>query len=314
MDTSDLNWPDQIWKDINDDVLKEVGRVRIAQKVFPTSTFDNQPTQVTNEVIDFANMTVREGDTKPFVELYREFSLTNTQAKQEAEQRTCRTLARMAAKEIALGEDAYHFQLSDRAAARGLNGRVPVLSNATMHVENWRVAVDFGLLAEANDPNAQDNDPTRPAAPIRVNRLAAAQQAAGAQAQAPGATYGENTFRAVTDGIARLVAKAQAPAFALFLPTAVYADTFVPPSNASLVTTADRIKPLVEGGFYSSGVLPANEGLLVALGGEPVKLYVGREATTEYVRKEGSRYIFRVVERIQYVVRDPRALLLLRFL
>lgn len=212
MDTSDLNWSDQIWKDINDDVLKEVGKVRAAQKVFSTSTFDNQPTQVTNEVIDFASMTVKEGDTKPFVEIYREFSLTNTQAKQEAEQRTCRTLARMAAKEIALGEDAYHFQVSDRAAQRGRGGVVPVLSNRTLSADNWRVAIDFGLLAEANDRNANDADPTRPATPIQVRELNAVAAARAAGQPAPAAVYGENTFRAATEGIARLVAKAQARA------------------------------------------------------------------------------------------------------
>ena len=37
-----------------------------------------------------------------------------------------------------------------------------------------------------------------------------------------------------------------------------------PPSPASLVTTADRIRPLLDGGFCNSGVLPQDEGLLVA--------------------------------------------------
>ncbi len=60
MDPSELNWSDEIWKGINDDALKEVGKVRIAQKVFPTSLIDKDPTQIANEVIDFSNMTVGE--------------------------------------------------------------------------------------------------------------------------------------------------------------------------------------------------------------------------------------------------------------
>ena len=317
MDTSELNWSEQIWKDINDDALKEVGKVRVAQKVFSTSVLENNLTQIPNEVIDFENMTVKEGDTKPFVELYREFSLTSNQVKQEANQKICRTLARMAAKEIALGEDAYFFQLSDRAAPRGHGGAVPVLKNASMHADNWRTLVDFGLLAEANDPAADDADPAKPSKPIVVlPRAAVAANANGKQTSdyAPNPRYGENTFKAVTEGISKLVAKAQAPAYALFLPTEVYADTFAPPSLSSLVTTADRIKPLVEGGFYSSGVLPPNEGLLAALGGEPVKLFVGNEVKIEYVRKEGAKFFFRVVERVQYIVRDARSLVLLKFL
>jgi hypothetical protein len=63
MDTSELNWSEQVWIDIKTDVLQEVGKLRVAQKVFPTSTLANDPRQIPNEVIDFSNMTVKEGDT-----------------------------------------------------------------------------------------------------------------------------------------------------------------------------------------------------------------------------------------------------------
>ena len=87
MDTSELNWSEQIWMDINGDALKEVGKVRVAQKVFPTSTLENDPTQIANEVIDFASMTVKEGSTKPFVEIFREFSLTSNQGASKGQAR-----------------------------------------------------------------------------------------------------------------------------------------------------------------------------------------------------------------------------------
>lgn len=302
MDATELNWSESMWAEINDAVLKEVWKVREAQKVFPTTAFDVSPTQVADEQIDFAAMIIKEGETKPFVVIYREFSLTNTQVMQEAELRTARTLAKMTAKELALAEDGYIFQLGDRDQRKRPRD-IPVLASPAIHADNWRKNLDFGLLGEANPPNANDILVDRVAEPIVVNK-------AGDENQAE---YGEETFKAVADGITKLVAKAQAPPYALFLPTAIYADTFVPPSPASLVTTADRIKPLVEAGFYSSPVLPGKEGLLVALAGEPVKLFIGREATTEYLRTEGDRYFFRVVERVQYVVRDPRSLILLRF-
>ena len=79
------------------------------------------------------------------------------------------------------------------------------------------------------------------------------------------------------------------------------------------MTTADRIRPLVEGGFQETVSLPPDRGLLVALAGEPTRIFIGREAATEFVRKEGSKYFFRVVERIQFVARDPRAFVLLKF-
>ena len=300
METSNgngINWPEAVWKEINEGVVKEVNKVRVAQKVFPPTTLDNNPQVIPNEVINFTDLSIKPG-TKTMIEIYTQFSLSDPQVRHEADQKTCHTLARMAAKVIALAEDAYFFQLSDRNLAT-LNVRLP--GNVT--IDNWDRHLDFGLLAEANASDADDNNADKVAKPIPVHRLAAGSLA----------TWGENTFKAVTAGISKLVAKGQAPNYALFLPTEVYGDTFVPPSPASLVTTADRIKPLMEGGYNSSGVLPEDEGLLVALGGEPTKLYIGCEAAAEFVRQEGAKYFFRVVERVQYVVRDPRSLVLLKF-
>jgi len=304
----DFDWPEVIWKETNDAVLAEVGKVRVAQKVFPTAHLDNSPVQVPDELINFQNLSIQEGQTKPFVELFATFTLTSTQVKQEVEQKTGKTLARMAAKALALAEDTYFLQLSDLAArnpgpAGAAPPHIPVLP-ANTQVENWREATDLGLLAAANPPNANVDDPTRVTPPLQVDR---------APANPNNAQWGNNTFARVAEAIALLLGKAQAAPFALILPTVPYADTFIPPSPQSLVTTADSIKPLVEGGFYTSPVLPRNEGLLVALAGDPVHLFVGREVTTEFVVRQGNSYVFRVVERVQYVVRDPRALVLLRF-
>lgn len=277
---NEVNWPESIWKEINEAVVKEVAKVRIAQKVFPTTVFANDPTEVINDVITFPALTIKEGATKPFVEIFREFPLTSAQVSKESEKRAGKTLARMAAKEIALVEDTVIFQ--------GNNGKLPPEVNAEQ-----RDSAAEGLLGVAAGQS------------IVVPKVDTKTRT--------GLLYGENTFAAVTDGIARLTAKGQAPNYALILPTAVYADTFVPPSPASLVTTAERIRPLVEGGFYGTGTLPVDQGLLVALGGEPTSLYVGREAALEFVRKQGANYIFRVAERVQFVARDARAFVLLKF-
>jgi uncharacterized linocin/CFP29 family protein len=301
VDSCELNWLDTVWKDINGGVVTEVNKVRVAQKVFSTSTLDNHPPNVTNEIINFTDLSIKEGETKPFVDIYVEFTLTSTQVQQETDQKICHTLAKMAAKVVALAEDAYFFQKSDREPRNSDPAKSGIRFPGNVKIDNWRVDRDLGLLAEANPPDADDDDPNKVSEPIivpRTNDLA---------------IWGENTFKAVADGITKLVAKGQAPNYALFLPTKVYADTFVPPSPASLVTTADRIMPLVEGGYHSSGVLPENEGLLVALAGEPTLLSVGQEASTDCVRKQGVKYHFQVIERVQYVVRDPRSLVLLKF-
>jgi uncharacterized linocin/CFP29 family protein len=290
--STEVNWDPAVWKEINDAVVAEVGKVRVAQKVFPTTVLDNDPTEVTNDAINFTDFSIKEGRTKAFVEIFQQFSLTATQVAKEPQIKTAKALARMAAKAVALAEDTVIFQ--------GKNGKLP----GNVSVEAQEAAGD-GLLGEANPPGPDapdDNDAAKVGVPIPVPQLN----------NRPGLLFGENLFSAVADGIVKLsVNKSQAPNYALFLPVAAYADTFVPPSPASLVTTAERIKPLVEGGFYGSSTLPKDKGLLVALGGDPTTLYVGREATTEFVRKEGSKYFFRVVERVQFVARDPRAYVLL---
>jgi uncharacterized linocin/CFP29 family protein len=289
--SNDSHWDENTWKGINDAVVAEVLKVRTGQKVFPTMALDDSPTEIPNDVINFTDLSIREGQTKTFVEIYQEFPLTATQVSKESQLKTGKTLARMAAKALALAEDTVIFQ--GRAGKLPANVKADLLASA-----------DNGLLGEADPPDADDDDPNKVSIPIDVWFP---------KNPRPGVLYGENTFSAVAKGIAKLTAKAQAPKFALFLPVKVYADTFVPPSDASLVTTAERIKPLVEGGFMETVTLPQDRGLLVALAGDPTTLYVGREATTEEVRKEGSKHFYRVVERIQFVARDPRAFVLLKF-
>lgn len=291
--SNEFKWDENIWKEINDAVVAEVSKVRTAQMVFPTIRLDGNPLQIPNEVINFADLSIDEGQTKRFVEIHNDFSLTSSQVTQESTLKTCKTLARMAAKALALAEDTVIFQ--------GKKGALP----ANVQADKDQIAsASDGLLGEADPQDVDDTNPNKVSIPIDVNFP---------DNPKPGVLYGENTFSAVAEGIAKLTAKAQAPKFALFLPVKAYADTFVPPSDASLVTTAERIKPLVEGGFMETVTLPQDKGLLVALAGDPTSLYVGREATTEFVRQDSSKYFFRVVERIQFVARDPRAFVLLKF-
>lgn len=70
--------------------------------------FEMNSTEVPDDVINFQDpdgLSIREGRTKPFVEIYQEFPLTSTQMTKEPQIKTCRTLARMAAKALALAED-----------------------------------------------------------------------------------------------------------------------------------------------------------------------------------------------------------------
>src|SRR5439155_5698199 len=108
----DKLWNDAIWQDIDKAVLAEIGRIRVAQKIFPSSPMSNG-SYVPADIFDPDTMSIAEGQTKPFIEISVEFPLTQTQVENEATLKTGRTLARLATKSLALAEDLLFFQGAD---------------------------------------------------------------------------------------------------------------------------------------------------------------------------------------------------------
>jgi uncharacterized linocin/CFP29 family protein len=275
--TNEVNWDDPTWKAITDAVTSEVSAVRTAQKVFPGNLLSNNPTSVTDDKINTEDFSIEEGLTKPIMEIYIEFSLTGSQVANESTLNTCQTLATMTAKELALAEDQIILQ-GNRAK---LSDKIKVVHK--------KYAGD-GLLGEASEIKGQHE----------VGRKAAIKN-------------GGQIYALLQKGIEYLKNHQQAPEFALFVPMDIYADTCIPLLDSSMSTTADLINQNVKGGYYGTGAVPDNTGLLVALGGGPISIYIAEDATVEFIRQDGNRFIFRVVERIQYVVRDKRALVKLNF-
>ena len=262
-------------------MLAEVGRIRVAQKIFPAVANGNGQ-YVPADIFDPANMTIAEGQTKPYVEISLEFGLTQGQVDGEQTLRTGRTLARLAAKSIALAEDILFFQgFRKKEPNDGFPAGIRVVNGGS---------IDGGLLGKPKKViEIQPLDPKRPG------------------------IYGEEVFRGVTKGISHLTKEAQPGPFALILESGIYADTYGP-LPTTLVTTADRLLPLLAGGFYGTGTLPASTGFLVSLGGEPTSLYVGQDATTAYTQPDGEgNSRFRVFERVQMNARDDRAFVRLDF-
>ena len=269
-------WSEPVWREIDDAVLKEVGRIRVAQKVFPSSQSSNGQ-YVPADEFDPKAMTIAEGRTKPFIEISVDFRLTQGQVDNEATLQTGKTLSRLASKSAALAEDKLFFQGNQA----NLDPNVKVVN---------KDSVGPGLLNVKN---------------IKSQNVVA-------QGQNP-KVYGRNTFKEVVKGMSDLTDDGQPGPYALILHSAIYADTYAPVQNG-LATTADRLIPLLSGGFYGTGTLPASKGLLVSLGGEPTSLYVGRDAITAYTQEDGDgNSRFRVFERVQLIARDPRAFVKLNF-
>jgi uncharacterized linocin/CFP29 family protein len=275
----DKLWNQQIWNDLDKAVRDEVGRIRVAQKVFPCTVLASGQSVPKDQVVPLNNvLTIEEGNAKSFAEIWVEFSLTQSQVDSEDSRHTARTLATMAANKIALTEDAYLFQGKAEAEKSLPKGTINFIRDRNAE------SLDTGLLGgvrKIDIPNSAANP--------------------------------EEIVKGVVDGIAALRKDAQAGPYGLFLSSTKFA-TASAPMRGTLVTPADRIFPLVTGGFYGTGSLPDNVGLLVSLGGEPTTIYMGTDVTTAFAQAElDGTYHFRVFERIQFVARDRSALVKLGF-
>lgn len=272
----DQLWTPQIWSEIDKAVQEEVGRIRVAQKVFPTMKTPgaaNVPADEYN-VAGPGPLAMNEGVTRPFIEIFFEFQLTQAQVDNEATLQTAKKLARRGGRSVA--------QAEDRLLLRG-NVALPARVLATGAALAGNGLVNF---AGSNTPVAQ--------------------------VVAPRVGWRENTFQGVTGGIATLTGLGHPGPYALLLSTPVYADAHAPEQN--LQTAADRLNAMLTGGFYQAGELPGARGLLVSLGGEPTTLYLAQDASVAFNQQDANgNYRFRVFERFQYVAREAEALVRLEF-
>jgi len=289
--TDQLDWKQEIWDRIDKAVHDEAAQTKVAAKFIPLRPYPDA-TNVAADTINPETMTVDEGAVTPFIEISVEFALTEKQVAAEQDLHTAVTLATRAANLLSQGEDLLIFQGED-ARANPLfapKGKVQILSGAAGN----------GLLKSAGENK------------IVVQPI-----------DGPSAKFGENTFAAVADGYAKLQGKAQNGPYALVLQTTPYADTYAPLAN-TLVTPADRIKPLVTAGFYGTGTLPVLQadggatgqsftGVLVSLGGNAMDLVIGMDVTTAFVVKSPGQYHFRVFERFALRPKDTRAIFRLDF-
>jgi uncharacterized linocin/CFP29 family protein len=272
----DRVWNDHIWSEIDKAVREEVGRVRVAQKVFPSTVVNNVLPVSANRVFPYKDYSTstrpvyvgpwpRDDEFQPFFEISRRFVLTRAQVDGEENVHLAPSLARLAASAIANAEDTILFL--------GKSNLVDITNKS---------ALPPGFVAEAS------NFPTVPKSASDI-------------------------LTAVAEGIAALNTDAQPGPYALFVSPKRYAQTFTPPAPSYLLTPGDQIHHIVTGGFYVVNSLadPAysNIGILVSLGGEPAKIILGTEAMTAFTHIDGKKgnYYFRVFERIQLVVRDGRA-------
>jgi uncharacterized linocin/CFP29 family protein len=270
----DKVWSAEIWAAIDEAVQSELGRIRVAQKVFPTVPLLGAQ-YVADEQLDTQKMTLSEGATKPFMELSKSFTLTQAQVGSENALRSAQTLARYAAKCIAIDEDQIIF-------------------NGTQGQTRGRLRISSGAPASAGLLGLVD-----PKANVSIS------------VGGTSTTYPKAILDAVNQGRTMLVTATHPGPYALILSTKLYGEACSTINN-SLTTVLDLLAPQLTGGLYASNALSDETGLLVSLGGEPVTLYAAQDAIVAFTNKNNDGdYRFRVFEQIQFVVRDKTALVLL---
>jgi hypothetical protein len=270
-------WNGAVWASIDTGVLTSVGDIRVMQKVITTTQLPGT-TSVPADHFDPATMGIEEGMTRAYTELAVQFRLTNGQVNEDSSGTTALTLAKLAAKSLALAEDLILL--------RGADADLP----AGVTIESGRGSLGAGILGLAAGSRIEVRAPS-PRAPTNS---------------------GGQILSAVSNGIAMLTANVQAPPFALIADTNAFAAIWGSVINGAPAYTV--LTPVLTGGIYGTAAMPMNTAVLIALGGDPTTIYVGSDAVTEPTYKDAhGAYFFRTFERVQYVARDDRAFVRLDF-
>jgi len=315
----DKIWNDQIWSDIDKAVREEVGRIRVAQKVFPTTVVNNVLPVAANKLfqstgaqghilggVGGAVLHTGKDIFQPFIELSIEFVLTPVQVDGEENMRLARSLARRAASLLASEEDRILFLgIPDPTDDEKKDGKSHFVTDAGVTISN-REHVEKGFVAEATKETP---------VPDSVVWAAGSLARPGPPPVPAGAGPGDlgNILAAVATGIAELNLRHQPGPYALFLSPGRYGQTFEPPKG-QLLAPGDQINHVVTGGFQMVSGIHNDIGILVSLGGEPTRIVLGLDATTAFTYTDPQGHChFRTFERIQWVVQDGRAFQRLTF-
>jgi len=132
---------------------------------------------------------------------------------------------------------------------------------------------------------------------------------AGPDKAAAGAS-GDVTVNCVVQAINHLEGHGHVGPYACVLGHNLFAAVCTP--TASLVLPRDRILPFLEGPLVRSSSLPGDQGLVIALGGNPVEIVVGSDISVRFLQMTPEpRYLFRVSERVALRVKEWSAVAVL---
>jgi uncharacterized linocin/CFP29 family protein len=282
-----LPWKQELWDRIDQAVHAEAERIKVAARFLPMQGPLPEALTVPADTIDpqaaaGEPLTVDESAVTQMLEIWVEFALTKPQVEREEELATAVTLATRATNLLAQAQDLLIFQ-----GANALTQPMFIGNQVRLRTRPNSVA---SLLRDD---------------PFVVVEAVAIDQGR--------ARYSESTASAAARAYGMLQNLGHYGPYALILDTADYSDTYEPLQN-TLIMPADRIKPLVTQGFFGTGTLQPENGVFVSLGGNTMDLVVGTAPITAFVQEDSQgRSRFRVFERFALRLKDPTAIVRLRF-
>jgi uncharacterized linocin/CFP29 family protein len=330
-------WPKEVWEAIDRHVHDEVMRTRVGAKFLPHRKVHPKTTSVPADTITFSSLQsestqtliIDEGATVRVNEIWTEFALTPQQVHETAE---AHELAHTVAVTLATRAANYLSQAQDLVIFQGVNAYSTPFFQKFINFRQGQFPTDTGLLSypvtagsAALGANPTTSVPLTGTKPSQVIPVAPLSQAPQALVEGPGVIYGTETFAAVALGYSVLQQNGHYGPYALVLHTIPYADAYAP--VIGLVITADRIKPLVEAGFYGTGTLPTNvpasvtgttaasyTGVLIALDGDSMDLVVGHHAYATFMQRDpDDNWRFRILERFALRLKDSTAVIRIEF-
>jgi hypothetical protein len=317
-------WGPEIWDAMDRTVHDEVTRSCVHQKFIPCHKVHPKTTSVEADVINIQSLEgenmlmMDEGAMIRLNEMWIEFALTPQQVHEAAEAKnpdfaTPVLLARKGANYLSQAMDLLVFQ--------GVNAYFTSFFQSTVSFRPGQYPTDTGLLSL---PVASGTLPTNFTPPPTTSATIQSLQVQPITGQGPGVIWGTNSFMEAAAAYAGLNGVGQCGPFVAAYHPSAFADSFAPVEG--LVITADRIKPMMDAGFYGSGGLassvadpavspaPTAYGIVMSLGGT-VDVVVG-QAPAAVFRQEDPQgnFVFGVMARLALRVLDSTGIVRLDFM
>jgi uncharacterized linocin/CFP29 family protein len=290
-------WTDEQWARVNATIQEEAARARVAAKFLPLIGPLPPDTDFVRRETVFpipgppAALGIEDRTTIQLATLQVELQLRGRQMA-DPDLTSALELFRRAANGLARLEDAVVFNGLVRILIPG-GGVIPIPIPGPVGVPRGGPGPPNIWQIGAQEPNDGLRDAGQPY-PVMV------ELGAGSD--------GQNLVSAVSRSIGQLEGRGHFGPFALVLDQVLFLVAQTPDPD-SLVLPQDRIIPFLGGGpLLRCSALDVGSGVMVALGGSPVELVVGKDMSVQFLQiTTEPEFLFRVYERIVLRIKEPGA-------